>query len=84
MLLQQAFIDPEGYKNIIWLINYPIQPFSSPLAFQYSTLKSLQTYYCWTRALSPARFFPLKSATINSILQYVVAAKSGLRLFVIV
>ena len=77
MLLQQAFIDPEGYKNIVWLINYLIQPFNNPLAFQYSTLKSLQAYCWWTRALAPARFFSLKSATINSILQSVVA-KSGL------
>ena len=77
MLLQQAFIDPEGYKNIMWLINYLILPFNNPVAFQYSTLKFLQTYYCSTQALSPARFSPLKSATIKSVLQSVVA-KSGL------
>ena len=77
MLLQQVFIDPEGYKDIMWHINCLIQTFNNPVAFQYSTLKSLQTYYCWTQALSPARFFPLKSATINSILQSVVV-KSGL------
>ena len=77
MLLQQVFIDPGGYKNIMWLINYLIQPLNNPVAFQYSTLKFLQTYYCSTQALSPARFSPLKSATIKSILQSVVA-KSGL------
>ena len=43
MLLQQAFIDPEGYKNIVWLINYLIQLINNPLTFQLLTLIQIET-----------------------------------------